>query len=358
VLQRVFRNAEAVGQRESGVTSRLRMWVIVSAGLHVAVVLALLLGLPSFSQKEEEPPETTVAMVFQGPAKASMQAPAPAQVPAPAKEVAPVAPQVTEAPKPEPIEAAPPPPPPPPPPSVTPEVVPSPTVLPPPPPQASPVVAPPPPTPPPTTPPPQPAPAPVIPPPPPAPPAPPTPTPAKVEPPLPVPPPSVPAPPPPPSTTSQPNTTKNPAPNSASVENTLEKLRQQLAQTQPPKGRPNPQAGGQPNGGGNPLGNDTAALSADQRGAIGDKVRECWTKDPQALDLEKLRVLLTVTTDAGGIVRKAEVAGSDAGRMSDPRFRAFAERARRAVLDARCANLPLPSSALGRTNVLTFRFSP
>jgi outer membrane biosynthesis protein TonB len=180
----------------------------------------------------------------------------------------------------------------------------------------------------------------------------------KPEPPLPLPPPPVPPPPAPPSTTSQPNATKNPAPNSSSVENTLEKLRQQMAQNQPPKARANPRAGGQPNGGGNPLGNDTAALNADQRGAIGDHVRECWTKDAGALDIDKQRVLLTVTTDASGVARKAEVAGDDAGRMGDPRFRAFAERAIRAIMDSRCANLPLPSNVLGRVNVLTFRFSP
>jgi len=131
-----------------------------------------------------------------------------------------------------------------------------------------------------------------------------------------------------------------------------------MAQTQPPKVRPNPRADGQPNGGGNPLGNDTAALSADQRGAIGDHVRECWTKDAGALDIEQERVLLTVTTDANGVAHAAVVAGSDLSRLSDPRFRAFAERARRAILDPRCANLPLPNNVLGRVNVLTFRFSP
>jgi len=171
-------------------------------------------------------------------------------------------------------------------------------------------------------------------------------------------PPLVPPPPAPPSTTSQPNVTKNPAPNSSSVENTLEKLRQQMAQSSPPKSRPNPRSGGQPNGGGNPLGNDTAALSSSERGAIGDHVRECWTKDAGALDIDKQRVLLTVTTDAAGVARRAEVAGEDIGRMGDPRFRAFAERAVRAVMDARCANLPLPDKVLGKVNVLTFRFSP
>jgi neural Wiskott-Aldrich syndrome protein len=142
------------------------------------------------------------------------------------------------------------------------------------------------------------------------------------------------------------------------VDNTLEKLKQMLAQTQPPKTRSNPKAGGQPNGGGNPLSNDTAALSADQRGAIGDHVRECWTKDAGALDVDKMRVMLTVTTDPSGVARKVEVAGDDAGRMGDPRFRAFTERAIRAILDARCANLPLPNNVLGKVNVLTFRFSP
>lgn len=131
-----------------------------------------------------------------------------------------------------------------------------------------------------------------------------------------------------------------------------------MAQTQPPKARANPQSGGQPNGGGNPLGNDTAALSSSERGAIGDHVRECWTKDAGALDIDKQRVMLTVTTDAAGVARRAVVAGDDIDRMGDPRFRAFAERALRAILDARCANLPLPDKVLGKVNVLTFRFTP
>ena len=152
--------------------------------------------------------------------------------------------------------------------------------------------------------------------------------------------------------------TKNTASSSSTVESTLSKLRQQLAQTQPSKARPSSQAGGQLNSGGNLLGSDTAALSAAERGAIGEHVRECWTKDAGALDIDKQRVLLTVTTDASGTAHRAEVAGDDKGRMGDPRFRAFAERAMRAIMDARCANLPLPANVLGKVNVLTFRFSP
>ena len=138
------------------------------------------------------------------------------------------------------------------------------------------------------------------------------------------------------------------------MENTLEKLRQQLAQTKPPKARANPAAGGRDN----PTGNDTAALTGQQRGAIGDHVRECWTKDAGALDIDKQSVMLTVTTDATGVARRVEVAGSDSGRMGDPRFRAFAERAVRAIMDPHCANLPLPNNVLGKVNVLTFRFRP
>ena len=321
-------------------TRRLRGCLIASAVLHVGLLVFLLVGLPSRTPKEDEPEETTVAMVFQGTAKSSMLAPTPARVPAPSKEAAPPAPPVTTPPKPQPVEAAPPPPPPPPPPPQT---------------HAEPT--PPAPAPPVQTPPPEPAPAPDVIPPPPAPPTPPTPAPAKPEPPLPLPPPLVPPPPAPPSTTSQPNVTKNPAPNSSSVENTLDKLRQLQQQSQPPKAKANPTAGGAPNGGGNPQG-DTAALSADQRGAIGDHVRECWTKDAGALGIEKQRVLLTVTTDPNGVARKADVAGDDVGRMDEPRFRAFAERAKRAILDPHCANLPLPNNALGKVNVLTFNFSP
>ncbi len=169
----------------------------------------------------------------------------------------------------------------------------------------------------------------------------------------------MPPPPAPPSHTSQPNPTKNAVAESTELNNTLEKLRALQKQTEPPKARPNPLHGGAAKAGGSPTGNITSQLSAEQRGQIGDKVRECWTKDEGALDLEKMTVMLTVTTDEAGIARDAAVAAEDRGRLdSDPRFRAFAERAVRAVLDAHCANLPLPKDKLGRVNELTFRFRP
>ena len=339
MLQQVLRGVTGRGPRGEGLDPGLRKGGAISLILHVAVVVAMLVHLELARKPDPEPEEQSVAMVFQGTEANAMKADTPSVIPAPSKEVAPPAPPVTTPPKPQPVEAPPPPPPPPPPPA---EQTPTP------------------PTPTPERPPPEPTPT-ALPPTPPVKPSPPLPvTPPLVtpSPPPPLPPPPVPPPPAPPSRTSQPNPTKNAVPDSEEVDNTLEKLRQKAKQTQPPKARPNPAAGGAPQGGGNPLGNDTAALSAAQRGAIGEHVRECWTKDAGALDLDKLRVLLTVETDPTGIARKAEVSGDDLARMSDPRFRAFAERAIRAVMDVRCANLPLPGNMLGKTNVLTFRFSP
>jgi hypothetical protein len=102
-----------------------------------------------------------------------------------------------------------------------------------------------------------------------------------------------------------------------------------------------------------------AVVTSVQRGAIGDHVRECWRTDQTMLDLEKMQILLTVTTDPAGVARAALVAPEDQGRVvGDMQLRIFAERAVRAVLDPRCANLPLPISMLGTTNTVTFRFRP
>jgi hypothetical protein len=110
--------------------------------------------------------------------------------------------------------------------------------------------------------------------------------------------------------------------------------------------------------GGTKNGDITATLSAVQRGAIGDKVRECWTKDAGALNIDQLSVQLVVTYDQQGVARIAKVGPEDEARMSDPRFRAFAERAERAVRDPQCATLPIPASDLGKVGQLTFRFKP
>jgi neural Wiskott-Aldrich syndrome protein len=318
---------------------RLRTGGLISLLVHLLVIVALLITLPNWTPEEDKEQDTTVEVIFNGKEKTTVKAPTAAPIPAPSKEVTPPAPPVTESPKPEPIEAPPPPPPPPPPPE-------------------PPRVSTPLPAPPSDQPPPEPSPteAPIIPPPP-APPAPPKEAPPKLVTP-PIPPPPIPPPPAKPSQTAQPNPTQNTASNSSAMEATLLKLRQLQHQTEPPKARPNPRAGGQPDSGGNPASNDTDALSAAQRGAIGAHVQECWTKDSGAQDLDKMSVVLTVVTDPTGMARTAAVADEDRGKMSNPTFQAFADRAVRAVLDVRCATLPLPHQMLGRINSLTFRFRP
>ncbi|MGH7080680.1 MAG: hypothetical protein ACREFU_21580, partial [Acetobacteraceae bacterium] len=140
---------------------------------------------------------------------------------------------------------------------------------------------------------------------------------------------------------------------------TLEKLRSLERQTRPPKALPNPEPGGAPTPGGVPESNDTAALSAAERGRIGAYVRRCWTYDPGAKDVQQFQVLLEVTTDASGVARIAKVAPGDRGRVdANPELRAFADRAVNAVLDPRCAELPLPSGMLGHNQHLVFRFRP
>jgi hypothetical protein len=317
----------------------LRRGAVMSLVLHVAILAAMLIAIPQ-APPPEVPEEASFSMEF-GPPQPARRAQTPAAVPAPPAPAPSPEPQAVEPPKPAPPSVAPPPPPPPPPPAPSPSV-------------------PTPPTPTPQTPPaqvtPEPTPTP-IPPPPPAPPSPPqVQTPPLPTPPLPVPPPPV------PSTTvspnSQPNQTKNPAPDSHALDNTLEKLRA-MVQKQPPTARYNPQQGGAPNGGGNPNGSDTSALSADARRAIGDQVRQCWTRDAGAPDADKLRVRMQVITDPQGVARNVIFPPEEQSRMAgDPVFRAFAERARRAILDARCANLPLPQSMLGQSRQLDFRFSP
>jgi hypothetical protein len=181
----------------------------------------------------------------------------------------------------------------------------------------------------------------------------------KPQPPLPLPPPPVPPPPDAkPTPNSQPHPTTNPAPDSRELNNTLEKLRALQRQEHPPQAHANPRQGGAPHGGGSPQGDENSKLSVADARQIGAEVQRCWTIDSGAKGVMEFQVLLTVTVDAAGVAREAQVAPSDAGRLSDPVFRAFAERARRAVLDPTCANLPLPPRMQGQVQTITFRFHP
>lgn len=298
--------------------------LLLSAALHLAALIALIVVVPS--APPPPPPEESFAVEFEGPADSVQKGEHPAKVAAPADAPEPAHDNPAIAtPKPAPIEAPAPPPPPPPPPQPVQS-------------EAKPVPVPPPPTPP-------------------------TPTlaPTRVPPPPPVK--SVqPLKPPPPLDTvaRQPNPTKNVAPDTHSLLATLEKFSADQKQVAPPKHVYNPERGGRPQGGGAAHGNLTGALSTGQRKQIGDEVRRCYSEDTAARNYATYSAMMVVTIDATGEARDAEIAPTDMARAAgDPAFRAFAERARRAVLDPECSRLPVPPDLLGKPSAqLTFRFRP
>ncbi|HQU01376.1 MAG TPA: hypothetical protein PLI12_02890, partial [Acetobacteraceae bacterium] len=149
-----------------------------------------------------------------------------------------------------------------------------------------------------------------------------------------------------------------PAPMSQSVLNTLSKLRALEKQKQAPTAKYNPDQGGAPNGGGSKMSTANSRMSGADRNAIGAHVKPCWTIDAGAPGVSDFSVMLQVQTDETGTVREAQVAPVDQGKMSDPVFAAFADRAVDAVMNYQCAKLPLPSYMLGQPQNFIFKFSP
>lgn len=300
---------------------------LYSVALHAAVMLFMLVGLPH-TPPPPPPEEESFAVEFEGHSDHAQKAEHQGKVAAPTDTEAEVHDNpAVKPPENKNLETAPPPPPPPPKPPA-PEA------------EKPPVEKPPPPEPP------KPTPAPAPKPPPPAPPqkAPPPPKPL----------------PPVKTTRTQPNVTKNPAPDTHALENTLEKLLADQKQTAPPKARYNPERGGKKDGGGAKSGGLTGELSDGQRKRIGDDVRRCYSQDTAAKDYANYVTIMTVTIDATGEARDAQLSDADRARANaDPAFRAFAERAIRAVLDPQCSKLPVPPNLLGKPRQeLTFRFRP
>jgi hypothetical protein len=154
--------------------------------------------------------------------------------------------------------------------------------------------------------------------------------------------------------THQPNQTKNPAPDTKSLQNTLEKFLTLAQADKPPKAVVNPSQSSPRHGA-----NVTGVLSPGQKKQIGDEVRRCYSEDTAAKDYATYSADLEVTVDATGEVRDVRLMPNSAARAAaDYAYRAFAERAERAVLDPQCAKLPLPENLLGRTSQLSFRFRP
>jgi len=144
------------------------------------------------------------------------------------------------------------------------------------------------------------------------------------------------------------------------LENTLQDLLADQQPKEPPKHRYNPERGGKVNGGGAKSGGLTGELSDGQRKQIGDDVRRCYAEDTAAKDYATYSATMTVTIDATGEVRDVKLSDRDqALANSNPAFRAFAERAQRAVLDPECSKLAIPADLLGKpSQELQFLFRP
>jgi hypothetical protein len=315
----------------------MRRGALISFGIHLAFVLAAIIALPT--PKLDSSADDGVSVDLVGPSTGSTQADAPGKVAAPSNTpVVDKAAKSEAKPKVAPLEAPPPPPPPPPPAPKAPALPKPPAPAPPPPPPVEtqsdlPAPPPPPPAPPQKT------------------------TSTLTQPKLPLPP--MPQPPAPAqSVTHQQHVVKAPQPLSQSVLNTLMNLKSSVKQTKAPTHQYNPDQGGAPNGGGNPQSTANSGLSGAQKGAIGDHVRPCWSVDSGAPGLSTFSVELTVTTDPTGTVREAAVAPQDQGKLGDPIFNAFAQRAVDAVMNVQCATLPLPSYMLGKNQTFLFDFKP
>lgn len=160
------------------------------------------------------------------------------------------------------------------------------------------------------------------------------------------------------SATHQPRIAKTSDPFSPSLQATIAALRMaQIRDTAPTHPYAATLSGAQ-KAAGNPISSTNTGLNAAERNAIGQHVRPCFQVDDDALGLASLNVNLLVSTDPAGVVRNAVVAPQDIGKMSNPSFYAFAQRAIDAVMNNNCASLPLPSTMLGKNQTLLFDFSP
>jgi hypothetical protein len=147
---------------------------------------------------------------------------------------------------------------------------------------------------------------------------------------------------------------QRPEENSRSVENTLERLRAQQAQQQPPTGRPNPQAGRPAAGGGSPTG--TAPLTQGEIRGLADQITECWAVDAGMLALSDRTVDVQLVLDDRFMVRRVVIVGRNG--PNDRYAEAFVESVRRALLSPQCNPLRFPPEKRRAIEESTFRFNP
>ncbi len=128
-----------------------------------------------------------------------------------------------------------------------------------------------------------------------------------------------------------------------SLETTLERLRQLNRANQPA-----PVAGS----------DQTGRLDRAEQDRIADQLRGGWTYDAGAARNARMTVTLLLTLDADGNIRSASIDPADQPHLSDPAYRAFAERALRAATNPRVGPLRLPKDKIFDGAQLRVRFRP
>ncbi len=311
----------------------MREGLAVSAVLHTAIILVILLGLPDFLKKDLPPEETPIAVQLVNLAdvtRATQRNPKPVEQ-AKLDTPPPPVPATKPEPKPDPL---------PPPPSPPPSSQSAPPSPPPP-----PAPEPPKPSPPPPPPPPDPIPAPKPPEPKPEPPKPEPPKPeAKPEPPKPL---AKPAPP-------KPDKTKQDQQFDDLLKNLSAKATQMEKQDTPPK--PTKQvasapASAQPNA---PLGSQ---LTTAEKDLIIAQIEKCWSPPIGAKDAKNLVITLKVQLATDGTAQSVQIV--DQGRYnSDGFFRAAADSAVRAIRNPNCVPLKVPPDKFDQWKNMTLNFDP
>jgi hypothetical protein len=102
--------------------------------------------------------------------------------------------------------------------------------------------------------------------------------------------------------------------------------------------------------------NHAQRLTVSEMAAMADRVRPCWNINSSAMDAQQLVVEIVVDMREDGTVSTAAVGGGIPIRGQA--HQAFAEAARRAVLNPRCQPLPYPQGKYDSLRQFIFRFDP
>ena len=103
--------------------------------------------------------------------------------------------------------------------------------------------------------------------------------------------------------------------------------------------------------------NLATVVTASEIEAIRAKISQCWLQTPGLKNLNEVTVSIVVEMNSDGTPIKADLV--DRGRYnSDPVFRSVADAGMRAVLNPRCQPWPLPMDKANSWRTITFNFSP